>query len=71
MGEHGYWDKRIAYESSMKIPMLIRYPEKIKSGTIINENALNIDLAPTILELAGIKKTRLYAGRIYGFFVRR
>ena len=56
MGEHGYWDKRIAYESSMKIPMLIRYPEKIKSGTIINENALNIDLAPTILELAGIKK---------------
>jgi N-acetylglucosamine-6-sulfatase len=40
----------------MKIPMLIRYPEKIKSGTIINENALNIDLAPTILELAGIKK---------------
>ena len=56
MGEHGYWDKRIAYESSMKIPMLIRYPEKIKSGTIINENALNIDLAPTILDLAGIKK---------------
>lgn len=53
MGEHGYWDKRIAYENSMKIPMLIRYPEKIKAGTKINENALNIDLVPTILELAG------------------
>ena len=55
MGEHGYWDKRIAYESSIRIPMLIRYPEKIKAGTVINENALNIDLAPTILELAGIE----------------
>jgi len=55
MSEHGYWDKRIAYESSMKIPMLIRYPEKIKAGTKITENALNIDLAPTILELAGVE----------------
>lgn len=55
MGEHGYWDKRIAYESSMKIPMLIRYPEKIKAGTKITEQALNIDLAPTILELAGVE----------------
>jgi len=55
MGEHGYWDKRIAYESSMKIPMIIRYPKKIKPGTEIKENALNIDLAPTILDLAGVK----------------
>jgi len=55
MGEHGYWDKRIAYENSMKIPMLMRYPEKIKSGTKIEQQALNIDLAPTILELAGVE----------------
>jgi N-acetylglucosamine-6-sulfatase len=55
MGEHGYWDKRIAYENSMRIPMLIRYPKKIHPGTIIQENALNIDLAPTILDLAGAK----------------
>jgi N-acetylglucosamine-6-sulfatase len=55
MGEHGYWDKRIAYENSMRIPMLIRYPKEIKSGTIIKENALNIDLAPTILKLANVK----------------
>ncbi|WJJ95728.1 sulfatase family protein [Algibacter luteus] len=62
MGEHGYWDKRIAYENSMKIPMLIRYPEKIKAGTVINENALNIDLAPTILELAGVNAPEYMQG---------
>ncbi|WP_158269136.1 sulfatase family protein [Kordia periserrulae] len=62
MGEHGYWDKRIAYENSMKIPMLIRYPEKIKPGTKIASNALNIDLAPTILELAGIEKPSYMQG---------
>ncbi|WGH74975.1 sulfatase [Tenacibaculum tangerinum] len=62
MGEHGYWDKRIAYENSMKIPMLIRYPKKIKSGTVINQYALNIDLAPTILELAGVEKPNYMQG---------
>jgi N-acetylglucosamine-6-sulfatase len=62
MGEHGYWDKRIAYENSMRIPMLIRYPKKIKSGTIIKENALNIDLAPTILELANVKIPKYVQG---------
>ena len=62
MGEHGFWDKRIAYESAMKIPMLIRYPKMIKPGTIINEMTLNIDLAPTILELAGVKKPSYMQG---------
>jgi N-acetylglucosamine-6-sulfatase len=55
MGEHGYWDKRIAYESSMRIPMLVRYPKMIKPKTQINKIGLNIDLAPTILELAGVE----------------
>lgn len=62
MGEHGYWDKRIAYDNSMRIPMLIRYPEKIKAGTMVNEQALNIDLAPTILEWAGIEAPNYMQG---------
>ena len=65
MGEHGYWDKRIAYENSMKIPMLIRYPEVINAGTKIKENALNIDLAPTILELAGVEKPDYMQGESF------
>lgn len=62
MGEHGYWDKRIAYESSMKIPMLIRYPKKIKPGLVINQNALNIDLAPTILDIADVETPKYMQG---------
>lgn len=65
MGEHGYWDKRIAYENSMKIPMLIRYPEKISAGTVIDQNALNIDLAPTILELAGVEQPNYMQGESF------
>lgn len=54
MGEHTYWDKRIAYESSMRIPMIIRYPKAIKADHKIDEISLNIDLAPTLLDYAGV-----------------
>ena len=54
MGEHTFLDKRLAYESSMRVPMLIRYPKLIKKNSKVKEQCLNIDLAPTILSLAGI-----------------
>jgi N-acetylglucosamine-6-sulfatase len=56
MGEHTFLDKRLAYENSMRVPMLIRYPKMIKENTKIKEQCLNIDIAPTILNLAGIDK---------------
>ena len=55
MGEHTFLDKRLAYENSMRVPMLIRYPKIIKEGTQVKEQCLNIDMAPTILNLAGIE----------------
>jgi len=55
MGEHTFLDKRLAYENSMPVPMLIRYPKLIKKNTKIKEQCLNIDLAPTILDLAGLE----------------
>lgn len=63
MGEHGYWDKRIAYENSMRIPMLIRYPKSIQKKSVIEKTALNIDLAPTILEWAGVQKPSYMQGK--------
>ena len=55
MGEHTYLDKRLAYENSMRVPMLIRYPKLIKKNTKVKEQCLNIDIAPTILNLAGVE----------------
>ncbi|NQX87060.1 MAG: sulfatase [Halioglobus sp.] len=54
-GEHGsLGDKRNAYEESIRIPLIMRYPPLIKSGTEIDELVLNIDVAPTLLALAGL-----------------
>ena len=56
MGEHTFKDKRLAYENSMRVPMLIRYPKYFKAQSVISEQCLNIDVAPTILDIAGIEK---------------
>jgi arylsulfatase A-like enzyme len=54
LGEHGLGDKRSAYEESMRVPMLVRFPKQIPAGTTSDAIVLNIDLAPTFLDLAGI-----------------
>ncbi|MGB7159602.1 MAG: sulfatase, partial [Tepidisphaeraceae bacterium] len=52
-GEHRLADKRAAYEESIRVPLLMRYPKLIKPGSKLPEMALNIDIAPTALQLAG------------------
>lgn len=53
-GEHGLSvERRLAYEESIRIPLAMRYPKLIKPGTALNEMVLNIDIAPTLLQLAG------------------
>lgn len=59
--DHGYWygehglsvERRLAYEEGIRIPLLVRYPKLIQPAILIDEFALSIDLAPTLLELGG------------------
>lgn len=55
LGEHGWFDKRFIYEQSLRTPFVIRYPGAIKPGTVIEQLVANIDWAPTLLDLAGVK----------------
>lgn len=52
LGEHGLIDKRQAYEESMRVPMIAWAPGFIEAGSTITENILNIDIAPTFLDVA-------------------
>ncbi len=53
LGEHHFYDKRLMYEPSIRVPLMIRYPARIPAGTTSARMALNLDLAPTMLDLAG------------------
>ncbi len=52
LGDHGLFDKRFMYEESIRMPFLVRWPARIKPGTRSEGLALNIDFAPTFLEVA-------------------
>lgn len=63
LGEHGLGDKRTAYEEALRIPLLVRWPGHFEGGRVVDEMALNIDIAPTFLQLAGLPVPEAMQGR--------
>ena len=63
LGEWRQFDKRCMHEPSIRIPMLIRYPSRIPANTIRDEMVLDLDIAPTILDLAGIPVPKEMQGK--------
>ena len=57
LGEHGFYDKRDAFETSIRIPMIAHAPGLIPEGSRLTEMIQNIDVAPTLLDHAGIALT--------------
>jgi arylsulfatase A-like enzyme len=54
LGDHGWFDKRFMYEEALRVPWMIRYPGKVKSGSVRTEWTVNVDNAPTVLDLLGL-----------------
>jgi len=63
-GEHGLIDKRNAYEESMRIPLLMRGPS-LAQGHTVEEIVANIDIAPTILAMAGVESKEQFDGHSF------
>ena len=55
-GEHGLIDKRVAYETSSRVPMLMQCPAVIQGGTVVEQVVANIDIAPTVMQAMGLEK---------------
>jgi arylsulfatase A-like enzyme len=53
LGEHGWFDKRFMYEESLRTPLIVRWPDRIKPGSRCEQMVLNLDLAETFLDAAG------------------
>lgn len=53
LGAHRLTDKRLMYEESIRVPLLIRYPQGVKAGSKSSRLVSSLDLAPTLLEIAG------------------
>ena len=54
LGEHHLYDKRLMYEPSIRVPMMVSCPGRIKARATSSEMVLNLDIAPTLLDIAGV-----------------
>lgn len=52
MGEHGLIDKRVMYEESIRVPAFLHWPEKFSEPVRMDNFFLNVDIGPTILDMA-------------------
>lgn len=64
-GEHGLIDKRHFYEESVKVPFLVYAPAVFAGGQKIDRMIQNIDIAPTVLQMAGLKKPDYMPGKSF------
>jgi N-acetylglucosamine-6-sulfatase len=63
-GEHGLnEERRLAYEETIRIPLLVRYPPRVPAGAVRREMVSTIDLAPTLVALAGLAPPPTMEGR--------
>lgn len=69
-GEHGLIDKRHAYEESMRVPLLVWAPGMVKPASVVEKIIMNVDIAPTFLELAGISKPQQMQGYSFAGLLR-
>lgn len=68
--DHGYWygehglsvERRLPYEEGIRVPLLVRYPPLVKAGTLIDQFAVSVDLAPTLLDLADVQGDHQFDG---------
>ena len=65
LGDHGWYDKRFMYEESLRMPYIMRYPRLIEAGSQNSDMVLNVDFAPTCLELAGLPTQAAMQGRSF------
>jgi len=64
-GEHGLIDKRVAYEESIRVPMMMQCPDLFDGGKVIESVIGNIDVGPTIMHAAGLQTPEYMDGRSF------
>lgn len=63
LGENGWYDKRWIFEESLKMPLIMRWPDHWKAGMKVSALVQNIDFAPTFLDLAQTKEEKPMHGK--------
>ncbi len=65
LGEHGFFDKRLIYDESLRMPFVVRYPKEVPAGKRIDDIILNIDFPALFADYAGVEKPESMQGQSF------
>jgi len=65
LGEHGFFDKRMFYEESVRMPFVVRYPAEIESGSVVDEMVLNLDFPSLFLDYGDLSAPEYMQGKSF------
>ncbi len=65
LGDHGWFDKRLMYEESLRMPFLVSYPVRVAGGQVHGGIVTNVDMAQSILDAAGVEHHPRMQGRSF------
>ncbi len=65
LGDHGWFDKRLMYEESLRMPFVLSYPRRVGAGKAFDGIVTNVDMAQTILDAAGVEHHPRMQGRSF------
>ncbi len=65
LGEHGFFDKRLIYDESLRMPFVVRYPKEVPAGKRIDDIILNIDFPALFADYAGVEKPESFQGESF------
>jgi arylsulfatase A-like enzyme len=70
LGDHGWFDKRWMYEESLRTPLLVRWPNVTRPGSVNSDLVMNLDVAQTLIELAGLNAPSSMQGMSFAPLLR-
>lgn len=65
LGDHGWFDKRLMYEESLRMPLMLSYPRRVAAGQVHDGIVTNVDWAQTLLDAAGVEHHPRMQGRSF------
>ncbi|MEV4510833.1 sulfatase [Dactylosporangium sp. NPDC049525] len=65
LGEHGWFDKRLMFEESLRMPLVLSYPRRLPAGRVFTDMVTNVDWAQSILDAAGVAHHPRMQGRSF------
>ena len=63
LGQHGRFEKHVCYEPALRVPLIFRWPGRVRQRGVVKEFTESIDVPPTLLELLGAERFRINQGQ--------